>query len=46
MDCKNKKENEARCPCPHKDCDRHGVCCECIAYHGSDGSVPMCLRKK
>jgi len=46
MDCKNRKENEKKCTCPHNDCPRHAVCCECVAYHRGDGSLPMCLRKK
>ena len=46
MDCKNKKANEKKCACPHDDCERHAVCCECVANHRADGSLPMCLRGK
>ena len=44
MECR-KKENEKDCACPHEDCQRHAVCCECVAYHRGGGELPMCLRE-
>jgi hypothetical protein len=43
MECKV-KENKARCECPYESCPRHGVCCECVAYHRERGELPMCLK--
>ncbi len=31
--CPNKASNEQTCPCTATDCERHGVCCECIRAH-------------
>ena len=42
--CPNKEENEKDCPCSEFNCKRHGVCCECIKYHKSNGEMPACLR--
>jgi hypothetical protein len=42
--CPNKSSNEQTCPCQAKDCERHGVCCECIRNHVASGSLPMCAR--
>jgi hypothetical protein len=39
-------ENKANCACPYKDCERHGACCQCVAYHRDCGDLPMCLRKR
>ena len=43
MDCQREK-NKAKCSCPSDDCDRHGLCCQCVAYHRGKGQLPMCLR--
>jgi hypothetical protein len=42
--CPNRERNEERCSCVSVDCSRHGVCCECIAYHRERGELPSCLR--
>lgn len=44
-DCLNKFENEQDCPCNDLNCERHGICCECIKYHKNKGNLPKCLRK-
>ncbi|MBN1128993.1 MAG: hypothetical protein JXA71_08405 [Chitinispirillaceae bacterium] len=31
------------CPCTYPSCSRHGVCCECIAYHRRLGELPGCF---
>jgi len=42
MQCK-KQENLKNCPCDYP-CERKGICCECIAYHRSNGGMPACLK--
>ncbi|MCX8174020.1 MAG: DUF6485 family protein [Thermoplasmata archaeon] len=42
MDCR-KAENLRRCACTYEPCSRKGICCECIAYHRSNGELPGCL---
>ncbi len=44
-ECLNKYENEQDCPCPDENCERHGICCECIKYHKNKKNMPVCLRK-
>ncbi len=41
--CQNKAENEKDCPCDELECERHGVCCECLAFHRQTKTKPMCL---
>lgn len=43
--CPNLEANKRMCTCPHRDCSRHGLCCQCAAYHRDDGSLPVCFRK-
>jgi len=43
-ECQNKKENEKNCTCTSTDCERHGICCECIKYHREKGGKPGCLK--
>lgn len=38
-------ENQNPCPCPNKDCPRHGVCCECVKGHIARGDLPFCLHR-
>lgn len=42
MDCLNKKKNDAMCTCTYLGCPRHGVCCECLAYHRPKNEIPAC----
>ena len=44
MACENKEKNEEKCTCPNKNCERHGVCCECVRAHREAGNLPMCMR--
>lgn len=44
--CVNIKNNDQDCPCPSSDCERHGVCCECVSAHASKDSLPSCLKIK
>lgn len=44
MDCKV-EGNKEKCACPNKDCERRGICCECVRTHLSNRSLPMCMRK-
>ncbi|MCX7038988.1 MAG: DUF6485 family protein [Spirochaetes bacterium] len=43
MKCVNESVNAKRCTCTYPGCSRHGVCCECIAYHRGMGELPGCL---
>lgn len=46
MNCENKSKNSERCNCTYSGCPRHGICCECIAYHNRMGEFPACLFSK
>ena len=46
MNCENKKKNDQICNCTYSGCPRHGVCCECIAYHNRMGQFPACFFSK
>ena len=41
-ECNNLKKNTANCNCTYAGCPRHGICCECIAYHRRSGELPAC----
>ena len=41
MECKQ-KSNLKRCNCSYGGCPRKGICCECLAYHRSNGQLPAC----
>ncbi|MGD9131796.1 MAG: hypothetical protein PVH73_09530 [Candidatus Bathyarchaeota archaeon] len=32
------------CPCPEKECPRHGKCEECVKHHKEKGEDPYCAR--
>lgn len=40
MDCK-KESNSKFCNCTYP-CGKHGVCCDCLAYHRRNGELPAC----
>jgi len=42
MDCK-KEMDKLECTCSSVSCTRRGVCCECLAYHRSNGEIPSCF---
>ncbi len=44
--CVNIETNEENCLCEALDCERHGVCCECILAHSSKDALPSCLTIK
>lgn len=44
--CVNTKKNIAMCNCTYPGCQRHGVCCECLAYHRKNGELPVCYFDK
>ncbi|MGO9309937.1 MAG: DUF6485 family protein [Spirochaetia bacterium] len=31
------------CTCTYAGCSRHGMCCQCIAYHRASSELPGCL---
>ncbi len=41
MECQ-KVENLKDCPCTYPDCERKGICCECIKYHREKKELPAC----
>ena len=44
--CVNIETNEENCSCSAIDCERHGVCCECLRAHSDNDSLPGCLKTK
>ncbi len=40
MECK-KESNSKFCNCNYH-CSRHGICCDCLAYHRRSGELPAC----
>lgn len=42
-ECKNYKDNLAKCNCTYEPCSRKGVCCECMAYHKEMNELPACF---
>ena len=44
--CVNLETNEEKCPCKALECERRGVCCECIVAHSNIDSLPSCLGAK
>ena len=41
MECK-KSFNLERCNCSYPNCDKKGICCECLRYHLSMRQLPAC----
>ena len=46
MECENRARNSTLCNCTYPGCPRHGVCCECIAYHRRRNELPACYFSK
>lgn len=42
VQCDNRAHNQDRCNCTYAGCPRHGVCCECLAYHRGSDELPAC----
>lgn len=45
MECKV-RANKKSCACRHDDCERHGICCECLRYHLATRSLPACVKNQ
>jgi len=41
--CKNYERNLSKCNCLI-ECDKKGICCDCIAFHRKLNQVPACLK--
>lgn len=41
MDCARHEKNLANCPCTY-DCEKKGICCQCVAYHRAMNQLPAC----
>jgi len=46
MVCANKGVNGARCTCTYAGCEKHGRCCECVAFHRAAEELPACFFTK
>jgi hypothetical protein len=44
VECPSREANRAQCTCKSEDCERRGLCCECVAYHRGKSGLPACLR--
>ncbi|MFA5357697.1 MAG: DUF6485 family protein [archaeon] len=44
MKCRQ-KTNLKNCNCSF-ECERKGICCECISYHRERGELPACYFSK
>ena len=42
-ECANIKKNQIDCTCTYVSCERHGVCCKCVAHHRSKDQLPGCF---
>ncbi len=42
VNCVNIKKNIVNCNCTYAGCPRHGICCECLAYHRRSDELPAC----
>ena len=45
MECR-KDKNQARCTCTYPGCNKHAICCECLAYHLASRELPGCCFPK
>jgi hypothetical protein len=45
MECTRREQNLKNCNCTY-DCEKKGVCCQCLAYHRSSGELPACYFSK
>lgn len=43
-ECANRAKNNEKCTCRKFECERHGVCCECVLNHLQKGNLPVCFR--
>lgn len=39
--CLNLEENLKDCPCTY-DCEKRGMCCQCLRYHLGRDELPAC----
>lgn len=42
--CPNRAVNLQMCPCPNQDCERRGICCECVQAHAAASKPNACAR--
>ncbi|MBI2301927.1 MAG: hypothetical protein HYU66_23745 [Armatimonadetes bacterium] len=42
--CPNREINLQMCPCPNDECERRGICCECVQAHYAVGKPNACAR--
>ena len=44
VNCPNRIKNNTYCSCPKTDCQRHGLCCECVLTHKNRVTEPIIKR--
>ncbi len=44
MECR-RESNMETCVCTAEDCERRGICCECMKHHFAGESLPSCMRE-
>ena len=42
MSCPNQIKNQVECSCTY-NCEKRGLCCECVTYHRAKGQIPGCF---
>ena len=42
--CINFERNLENCPCTNDECDKKGICCECILFHKENGGVAQLVE--
>ena len=42
--CTSYEQNKNECPCQNMECERRGICCDCIRHHRKRGSTVACMR--
>lgn len=42
MECKKTENISKSCICTYSNCNRKGICCECISYHLKNRELPAC----
>ena len=43
QDCVNYQINIQMCPCESEECERRGICCECVQAHYEAGKPNACM---
>ena len=44
--CVNIKKNKEYCPCASVECERYGICCDCVRSSLDEVVLPSCMSTK